>query len=169
MPNLRSLSAAFGNVAFSTSTPLFLPAAYSISGRTQRIIAKGCSPKRFLYSAENQPNWLKPHFQGVAVDHIKNTVCSQVAEISIEQNRIRVHKIVCAVDCGQIINPDIVKTQIESCIAFCLTAGLSVNMPVFQFLSYFPDSSRNTVSTIISALMRPLPHNGSYSAVGFIA
>ncbi|OUS29963.1 hypothetical protein A9Q99_07850 [Gammaproteobacteria bacterium 45_16_T64] len=66
-------------------------------------------------------------FQGIAVHHSFNTSVAMLAEISIENNnndRIRINKIVCAVDCGQTINPDIVKAQMESGIIFGLTQAL---------------------------------------------
>jgi isoquinoline 1-oxidoreductase beta subunit len=49
---------------------------------------------------------------------------AQVAEVSIEQGKPRVHKITCAIDCGIVVNPEIVKQQIESAIAYGLSAAL---------------------------------------------
>jgi isoquinoline 1-oxidoreductase beta subunit len=52
------------------------------------------------------------------------THLAQVAEISIDAGVLKVHKIVCVVDCGQMINPRIVESQIESGIVFGLSAAL---------------------------------------------
>lgn len=52
------------------------------------------------------------------------THVAEVAEVSIETNGIRVHKVVCAVDCGIVVNPNIVKEQIEGGIVFALSAAL---------------------------------------------
>jgi CO/xanthine dehydrogenase Mo-binding subunit len=49
---------------------------------------------------------------------------AQVAEISVHDGRLKVHKITCVVDCGQMVNPRIVESQIESGIVFGLTAAL---------------------------------------------
>lgn len=50
---------------------------------------------------------------------------SQVAEVSIEEKgHVRVHRVVCAVDCGRYVNPSIIEAQMESAIAFGLTAAL---------------------------------------------
>ena len=49
---------------------------------------------------------------------------AQVAEVSVEKNAIRVHRVVCAVDCGVCINPAGVKAQMESAIVFGLSAAL---------------------------------------------
>ena len=63
-------------------------------------------------------------FQGIALMEGYGTYMAQVAEISLEQGKVRVHRIVCALDCGQMINPSIVTAQVESSIAFGLTATL---------------------------------------------
>ena len=53
------------------------------------------------------------------------TYMAQVAEVSVgNDGDVQVHRIVCAVDCGQVINPDTVNAQIESGIVFGLGAGL---------------------------------------------
>jgi isoquinoline 1-oxidoreductase beta subunit len=49
---------------------------------------------------------------------------AQVAEISPDRGRVRVHRVVCALDCGQVVNPAIVESQVESSVIFGLTAAL---------------------------------------------
>ena len=64
-------------------------------------------------------------FQGIAaVKHIGSFV-ALVAEISMENGKVRVRRIVCAVDCGPIVNPMIVRQQIESGIVYGLSATMS--------------------------------------------
>jgi isoquinoline 1-oxidoreductase subunit beta len=63
-------------------------------------------------------------FHGLAFMEGYTSVIAQVAEISIERGELKIHKITCAVDCGQMINPRIVESQIESGIVFGLTAAL---------------------------------------------
>lgn len=53
-----------------------------------------------------------------------DTYLAQVAEISLEGNQLKVHRIVCAIDCGQMVNPGIVQAQAEGSIVFGLTAAL---------------------------------------------
>jgi isoquinoline 1-oxidoreductase beta subunit len=48
----------------------------------------------------------------------------QIAEVSVEKGKLRVHRVVCAVDCGQVVNPAGVEQQVQSGIAFGLTAAL---------------------------------------------
>lgn len=69
-------------------------------------------------------------YQGIAVDQIKGAVSGQVADVVVEGNEIRVKRIVCVVDPGLVINPDIAKTQIESCIVWGLTATLKSEVTI---------------------------------------
>ena len=53
------------------------------------------------------------------------THVAYVAEVSVdEEGRVRIQRVVAAVDCGQVVNPDNVAAQVESGIAFGLTATL---------------------------------------------
>jgi isoquinoline 1-oxidoreductase beta subunit len=50
---------------------------------------------------------------------------AQVAEVSVgAEGKVRVHKVVCAVDCGRVTNPDTVEAQMQGCIVYGLTAAL---------------------------------------------
>jgi len=62
--------------------------------------------------------------QGIAFMVGYTTHIAQVVEISVEKGGIKIHKITCVVDCGQMVNPKIVESQIESGIVFGLTAAL---------------------------------------------
>lgn len=65
------------------------------------------------------------HRLGVAVHASFGSYIGQVAEVSVADNgRIRVHRLVCAVDCGRIVNPDTIAAQMESTVVFGLTAAL---------------------------------------------
>jgi CO/xanthine dehydrogenase Mo-binding subunit len=47
---------------------------------------------------------------------------AQVAEVSVEKGKLRVHRVVCAVDCGHVVNPAIITQQIEGGIVYGLSA-----------------------------------------------
>jgi isoquinoline 1-oxidoreductase subunit beta len=67
----------------------------------------------------------KDRRHGVAVMEGYGTYMAQVAEVSIgPDGKAKVHRIVCAVDCGQTVNPDTVMAQVESSIVFGLSATL---------------------------------------------
>ena len=61
---------------------------------------------------------------GVALHQSFGSIVAQVAEVSIEGNHIRVHKVSCVVDCGVVVNSEGVRQQMESAIAFGLSAAL---------------------------------------------
>ena len=62
--------------------------------------------------------------QGIAVHESFETVVGEIAEVSVDEGRLRVHRVTCVVDCGLAVNPDIVKAQMESSVHFGLTAAL---------------------------------------------
>jgi len=62
--------------------------------------------------------------RGIAVAESFGSYVAQVAEVSVEDGRLRIHKVWCAIDCGVVVNPAIVRAQMESGIVFGLTAVL---------------------------------------------
>jgi isoquinoline 1-oxidoreductase beta subunit len=61
---------------------------------------------------------------GVAVHESFGSFVAQVAEVSVDGPTIRVHRVVCAIDCGIAVNPAAIAAQMESGIAFGLGAAL---------------------------------------------
>jgi isoquinoline 1-oxidoreductase beta subunit len=61
------------------------------------------------------------HFHGIALH--AGAINAQVAEISITKGKLKVHKVTCAFDCGTIINPGILRQQVEGAIVFGLAAA----------------------------------------------
>jgi isoquinoline 1-oxidoreductase beta subunit len=66
----------------------------------------------------------KGRARGVAVHESFGSVCAQVAEVSLDGNTIHVHKVTAAVDCGIAVNPLTVEAQIQSAIAYGMSAAL---------------------------------------------
>jgi isoquinoline 1-oxidoreductase subunit beta len=62
--------------------------------------------------------------RGIALLDDRGSLVVEVAEVSVEGNRLRVHKVTCAADCGQIIHPGIVEAQLSGSIVAGLTAAL---------------------------------------------
>jgi isoquinoline 1-oxidoreductase beta subunit len=82
-----------------------------------------------LQTAAEKAGWgkrlAKGRGRGIAVHESFGSYIAQVAEVSLSaKNELRVHRVVCAVDCGRIVNPDTIKAQMESGIAFGLSAAL---------------------------------------------
>ncbi|MCO6480111.1 MAG: xanthine dehydrogenase family protein molybdopterin-binding subunit [Phaeodactylibacter sp.] len=67
---------------------------------------------------------------GFAASTDANTPCAQVAEVSIEDGQIRVHKVTCAIDPGLAVNPDQVRAQCEGAIIMGLSASMYEKMTV---------------------------------------
>jgi isoquinoline 1-oxidoreductase beta subunit len=63
-------------------------------------------------------------YLGFAAHHSFFTDVAEIAEISIDDGKIRVHKVTCVVDCGLAVNPDVVRGQMEGAVMFGLTATL---------------------------------------------
>ncbi|MBW8901615.1 MAG: xanthine dehydrogenase family protein molybdopterin-binding subunit, partial [Massilia sp.] len=95
----------------------------------------GSSPRMLavLNLAAEKANWkspLKPIAgrrvgRGVSAQFAFGSYMAQVAEVSVGgDGEVRVHRVVCAVDCGQTINPDTVVAQIEGGVIFGITAAL---------------------------------------------
>jgi CO/xanthine dehydrogenase Mo-binding subunit len=90
-------------------------------------LAPASTGRKMLELAAEKASWgtVGPgRFQGIALDQIKGAVVALVAEVSVENNSIQVHKLVCAADVGLQINPDIIKTVIESCLVWGMSACL---------------------------------------------
>ena len=82
-----------------------------------------------LNLAAEKAGWATPlpagRARGVASVTAFGSHVAQVAEVSVEDGgRVRVHRVVCAVDCGQVVNPAIVEMQMESGIIYGLSAAL---------------------------------------------
>jgi isoquinoline 1-oxidoreductase beta subunit len=67
---------------------------------------------------------------GVALHQSFGSIVAQVAEVSVEGKEIRVHRVVCAIDCGIVVNPNIVAQQMESAVLFGLSAALAGEITV---------------------------------------
>lgn len=62
--------------------------------------------------------------RGVAVHESFDTVVAQIAEVTVNGDKFTVDRVVCAVDCGLAVNPDVVRAQMEGGIGFGLSAAL---------------------------------------------
>ncbi len=82
-----------------------------------------------LNLAADKASWGKPLpkgvFRGIAVHESFGSYVAQVAEVSVKDGEVKVHRVVVAIDCGLAVNPDGVKAQMESSVAYALGAALS--------------------------------------------
>jgi isoquinoline 1-oxidoreductase beta subunit len=85
--------------------------------------------KAVLELAAEKAGWGQPLpdrvARGVSVQNTFRTYMAQVAEVEVAKDgSVRVRRVVCAVDCGIVVNPNIVQAQIEGAIIFGITAAL---------------------------------------------
>jgi len=93
------------------------------------LLGKNPRYKGALELAANKAGWGKPlpagRGRGIAVGQSFGSFVAEVAEVSVgKDGKLRVHRVVCAVDCGRTVNPGIVKRQMESAIVYGLSAAL---------------------------------------------
>ncbi|HVT59605.1 MAG TPA: xanthine dehydrogenase family protein molybdopterin-binding subunit [Thermoanaerobaculia bacterium] len=93
------------------------------------LLARAPRVRAVLELAAGKAGWGSPppkgRARGLAVHESFGSIVAQVAEVAVDpERRIRVHRVVCAIDCGICVNPLGVRAQMESGIAFGLTAAL---------------------------------------------
>src|SRR5207237_1191380 len=84
---------------------------------------------RTLELAAQKAGWGTPlaagHGRGIALAEWAPTTCAQVAEVSVTpEGSVRVHRVVCAVDCGPTVNVGQIEAQLQGGIVYGLTAAL---------------------------------------------
>ena len=95
---------------------------------------RGYRLKEVIKSAAKKSGWkdgvVNNRAMGFACSTDANTPCAQVAEVSIENNKIVVHKVTCAMDPGLVVNPDQVRAQCEGAIIMGMSAAMFEKMEV---------------------------------------
>jgi len=100
------------------------PLAYRLA-----LLDKAPRAKAVLELAAQKAGWGQPLpdrvGRGVSLQFVFATYMAQVAEVEVAKDgTVRVRRVVCAVDCGTVVNPDTVRAQIQSAIMFGATAAL---------------------------------------------
>jgi isoquinoline 1-oxidoreductase beta subunit len=85
--------------------------------------------KRVLEFVADKAGWGRPppagRGRGIAVHESFGSYVAHVAEVSVsDAGQVRVHRVVAAIDCGPVVNPDTIRAQLEGGTAFGLTAAL---------------------------------------------
>lgn len=137
VPVLWWRSVGSTHTAFSTET--FVDELAAAAGKDPVAFRRGMLAKHprhlaALDLAVAQSDWGKPlaagpagskRGRGVAVHESFGTVVAQVAEVTVDKdNKVKVDRVVCAVDCGVAVNPDVIRAQMEGGIGFGLSAAL---------------------------------------------
>src|ERR1700732_4110209 len=93
------------------------------------LLDKAPRAKAVLELAAEKAGWGQPLpkgvGRGVSLQFVFGSYMAQVAEVEVSKDgAVRVRRVVCAVDCGTVVNPDTVRAQIEGAIIFGVTAAL---------------------------------------------
>jgi isoquinoline 1-oxidoreductase beta subunit len=95
----------------------------------RKLLAQHPRHRTVLELAAQKAHWGAPlsegRARGIALHESFSSFVAQVAEVSVSADgAVNVHRVVCAVDCGKVTNPDTVAAQMEGGIVFGLTAAL---------------------------------------------
>jgi isoquinoline 1-oxidoreductase beta subunit len=96
----------------------------------RRLLSKSPRHLAVLETAAQNAGWGKPlpagRFRGIALVSSYDGYVAQVIEISVnrQERMLKVHRVVCALDCGRIVNPSSIDAQARSSIVYGLTAAL---------------------------------------------
>lgn len=124
---------AIGHSYTAFMTECFLDELCALGGRDPleirlELLVDRPRHRRVLQLAAEKARWgsaVPPgRARGLAVSESFGSLCAQVAEVSLEGGKPRVHRVVCAIDCGGVINPDTVVAQMEGSIIYALSAAL---------------------------------------------
>ncbi len=100
------------------------------------LLARAPRHKVVLSMAAEKSGWggtLAPgRARGVALHESFGSIVAQVAEVSVRGGVPRVHRVTCAIDCGTVVNPNIVAQQMESSVVYALSAALSGRIDIDQ-------------------------------------
>ena len=93
------------------------------------LLGKAPRHRAALDLAAEKAGWGKPlpqgRARGIAVMECFGSILAQVTEVSVDaKGAVKVHRVVCSVDTGWVINPDTIKQQMEGGIIYGLTAAL---------------------------------------------
>lgn len=123
-----------GSTHTAFATEVFLDEIAAASGQDplalrRKLLTKHPRHLGVLNLAAEKAGWGKPlpagRMRGIAVHESFASYVAEVAEVALKGDGTwRVEKVVAAVDCGQPINPDIIRAQVESGIGFGLSATL---------------------------------------------
>ncbi|HEV8264879.1 MAG TPA: xanthine dehydrogenase family protein molybdopterin-binding subunit [Gemmatimonadales bacterium] len=126
----RSVNNSFNAFAVETFIDELAAAARTDPYEYRRtLLANAPRHRGVLELAATKAGWGTPlpagRARGIAVHKSFESFVAEVAEVSVSSaGEVRVHRVVCAVDCGMFVNPDTIEAQMQSAIVYGLTAAL---------------------------------------------
>ncbi|HET7206449.1 MAG TPA: xanthine dehydrogenase family protein molybdopterin-binding subunit [Terriglobales bacterium] len=87
-----------------------------------------------LQLAAEKAGWGKPlpagHYRGIACFGCFSTYMAEVVELSPDEDQPKLHRVVAAIDCGQVINPNILEQQIQGGVIYALTNAMRAQITI---------------------------------------
>jgi isoquinoline 1-oxidoreductase beta subunit len=94
----------------------------------RKLLAKDPRNLAVLDAAAKKADWAGPLprgvFRGIALNAACGSYCAQVVELSVSDGRVRVHRVVSALDMGYAVNPMSIEMQTQGAVVYALTAAL---------------------------------------------
>lgn len=98
--------------------------------RMRRVLARAAELSSWGIAPREGPDGAR-RARGIALHRAFGSVIAQVAEVSVSpQRQIRVHKVLCVLDCGRPIHPDLIRQQVEGGLIYGLSAALAGQITV---------------------------------------
>jgi isoquinoline 1-oxidoreductase beta subunit len=132
-----------------------------------------------LELAANKAGWDKPPLagrsHGIACHACFGSFFAEVAEVSVDDmgkatpGRVRVHKVICALDCGPIVHPDIIASQVEGAIVLGLSAALKGEITIEKgrvVQKNFDDYPLLTIDEMPEVEVHILPSTATQGGIG---
>jgi isoquinoline 1-oxidoreductase subunit beta len=108
-------------MAFATGADPYLFRRKLLAGKPRELAVLDAAARRAGWDTSPPPGT----FRGIALHNSQNSICAQVVEASVTgDGKVRVHRVISAIDVGHVVNPLTIELQTESAVVFALTAAL---------------------------------------------
>jgi isoquinoline 1-oxidoreductase subunit beta len=140
----------------------------------RRLLSGKSKELNVLDTAAQKAGWGAPLppgvFRGIALHESYGSHCAEVAEVSVSaKGEVRVHRVVCAIDSGYVVNPDTVQAQAEGSVAYGLTAALYGEITIKNGRveqSNFGDYEMLQIDQMPKVEAYPVPTGGFWGGIG---
>ncbi|MBF8247752.1 MAG: aerobic-type carbon monoxide dehydrogenase, large subunit CoxL/CutL-like protein, partial [Bacteroidetes bacterium] len=140
----------------------------------RQLLNKSPRLKRALEVAAEKAGWGKPLPKGMgrgiaAVEGFGSSI-AQVAEVSVDKDgTLHIHRVVCAVDCGPVVNPNTIEAQLESAIVYAMSAAFKDEITIDKgrvVQSNFDDYSMPMMKDMPKVEAHIIPSTDSVGGIG---
>jgi isoquinoline 1-oxidoreductase beta subunit len=132
--------------------------------------------KNVMMVAAEKADWNKKlekgKGRGIAIYEGYNSFCALVAEVTVKGNKLTVDRYVAVIDCGIVVNPDTLESQIEGSIAFALSAALKQKITIKNGAveqSNYDDFPMLTLSEMPKVEVHIIPSEEKVGGIGELA